>query len=133
MAINKVDYDGRVLMDLTEDTVTENNLLEGATAHGRDGEPIEGKVVIALVIDSLDSESTLDALSANQGRVLDEKITEQGTQLGQQLSENYRELEDEILEKSNGIYDVMPDCKELTDAAIDSVFQTVFGGEDETD
>lgn len=33
---------GEVLMDLTNDTVASNNLLEGFTAHGADGEPITG-------------------------------------------------------------------------------------------
>ena len=34
--------DGRVLIDLTQDTVEPSNLLSGFTAHGADGEPIEG-------------------------------------------------------------------------------------------
>ena len=33
---------GEVLMDLTADTVKENNLLKGYTAHGADGEPLVG-------------------------------------------------------------------------------------------
>lgn len=42
MAINKVIYDGDTLIDLTSDTVTEETLLVGSKAHGKDGEPIEG-------------------------------------------------------------------------------------------
>lgn len=42
MAINKVVYGGRALIDLTSDTVTEDKLLEGAIAHGKDGETITG-------------------------------------------------------------------------------------------
>ena len=42
MAINKVVYGGQVLIDLTGDTVTADNLLSGFTAHGKDGSPIEG-------------------------------------------------------------------------------------------
>lgn len=34
--------DGTVLMDLTADTVTASDLLEGVTAHGKDGAPITG-------------------------------------------------------------------------------------------
>lgn len=34
--------DGRVLMDLTADTVKKDKLLKGYTAHGADGEPITG-------------------------------------------------------------------------------------------
>lgn len=34
--------DGRVLIDLTGDTITAADLLEGVTAHGKDGAPITG-------------------------------------------------------------------------------------------
>ena len=42
MAISKVVYGGSVLIDLTADTILANKLLAGYTAHGADGEPIEG-------------------------------------------------------------------------------------------
>ena len=42
MAINKVVYGDQVLIDLTGDTVTADKLLTGITAHGKDGELIEG-------------------------------------------------------------------------------------------
>lgn len=42
MGASKVIYGGRVLIDLTADTVVEDKLLKGYTAHGADGEPIEG-------------------------------------------------------------------------------------------
>ena len=42
MANSKIVFAGRVLMDLTNDTVTEDKLLDGTTAHGPDGEPIVG-------------------------------------------------------------------------------------------
>ena len=42
MAINKVIYGSQVLIDLTGDTVTADNLLSGFTAHGKNGSPIEG-------------------------------------------------------------------------------------------
>ena len=40
--ISKVIYAGETLIDLTNDTVTKDKLLIGATAHGKDGELIEG-------------------------------------------------------------------------------------------
>ena len=40
---NKVVYGGKVLIDLTNDTVDENSLLEGYTAHKSDGSVISGK------------------------------------------------------------------------------------------
>lgn len=42
MANSKVIYGGRVLIDLTSDTVVEDKLLKGYTAHGADGEVVNG-------------------------------------------------------------------------------------------
>lgn len=42
MPVNKVIYDNRTLIDLTNDTVTEETLLEGYTAHSKDGTIING-------------------------------------------------------------------------------------------
>lgn len=40
--ISKVIYGGEVLIDLTGDSVTPEKLLEGTTAHGKDGELVTG-------------------------------------------------------------------------------------------
>jgi hypothetical protein len=40
--INKVIYGGNTLMDLTADTITAAQLLEGVTAHDKSGAPIVG-------------------------------------------------------------------------------------------
>ena len=45
MPVNKVIYGSNVLLDLTEDTVTTDNLLKGATAHRADGTAISGQLV----------------------------------------------------------------------------------------
>ena len=42
MAISKVIYGGETLIDLTADSVKEDKLLKGITAHRADGEPITG-------------------------------------------------------------------------------------------
>ena len=42
MAISKVVFGGDTLIDLTKDTVKEDKLLKGYTAHGADGEKITG-------------------------------------------------------------------------------------------
>lgn len=42
MAISKIIYGGDTLIDLTSDTVTADKLLTGYTAHGADGEIVEG-------------------------------------------------------------------------------------------
>lgn len=41
-AINKIIYGGRVLIDLTSDTVTADKLLSGYKAHGADGNVVNG-------------------------------------------------------------------------------------------
>lgn len=42
MAISKAVYGGRTLIDLTADTIKAEHLLKGYTAHGADGEPLNG-------------------------------------------------------------------------------------------
>lgn len=42
MAVNKVIYGDRTLVDLTQDSVNEDNLLEGETAHDASGNPVTG-------------------------------------------------------------------------------------------
>lgn len=49
MAVNKVEIDGVVKLDLTQDTVTEDTLLKGVTAHDAAGNAVEGKVVTTPV------------------------------------------------------------------------------------
>lgn len=61
MAVNQVIVGDEVKLDLTADTVSEDNLLAGATAHNAAGEPIEGAVVVAP-IDSELSETSENAI-----------------------------------------------------------------------
>lgn len=42
MGKSKIIYGGETLIDLTADTITEDKLLKGFTAHGKDGEPMTG-------------------------------------------------------------------------------------------
>lgn len=44
MAINKVDFGNTTLIDISNDTVTANTLLQGATAHDNSGTQINGAV-----------------------------------------------------------------------------------------
>lgn len=64
MAISKVVYGGRVLMDLTADTVQADKLLKGITAHGADGEPITG----ACTFDSDTQDATAAAAEILSGK-----------------------------------------------------------------
>lgn len=65
MAISKVVYGGRTLIDLTADTVTSDKILKGYTAHGADGEPLTGTC-------TFDSDTT-DA-TASDAEILSGKI-----------------------------------------------------------
>ena len=47
--VNKVVYGDEVLIDLSEDTVTESTLKRGTTAHTRSGEQITGELDILPV------------------------------------------------------------------------------------
>lgn len=49
MAVNKVEVNGETVLDLTNDTVSEDSLLDGTTAHDKAGNPIEGKVKLSSV------------------------------------------------------------------------------------
>ena len=64
MAVNKVEYVGRVLIDLTQDTVSENNLLSGVVAHDATGRQITG---------ALENVGGLNGQTTVSGQVLQEK------------------------------------------------------------
>ena len=57
MAVNKVEINGEVKLDLTQDTVTAAKLVQGETAHDASGELIVGTMAnngaIAKTIDGL--------------------------------------------------------------------------------
>lgn len=47
--VNKVEYNGSTLIDLTSDTVTPEALLAGYTAHDKSGAVINGAIEIATM------------------------------------------------------------------------------------
>lgn len=49
MAVSKIVYDGRALIDLTADTVTADALLSGTTAHDKAGNVVTGVLTFATV------------------------------------------------------------------------------------
>lgn len=57
MGVSKVVLGEETLVDLTNDSVNEENLLEGATAHGANGEPVKGNVVVPTKISQLENDS----------------------------------------------------------------------------
>lgn len=64
MGVSKVEYAGKVLLDLTEDTVTEEHLLEGAVAHDKTGKQIVG-ALINLAEDTVAPENLLAGATAH--------------------------------------------------------------------
>ena len=49
MAVSKVVYGNRAIIDLTADTVTADTLLAGATAHTASGDRVDGAVSFITV------------------------------------------------------------------------------------
>ena len=58
MAINKVEFGDRTLIDLTADTVEPQTMLKGTTAHNAAGEQIEGAVITAPLSNDIPSAPT---------------------------------------------------------------------------
>lgn len=51
MGYNIIKYAGKVLIDLSKDTVTSDKLLEGYTAHGANGDKVTGTMKKMTVSD----------------------------------------------------------------------------------
>lgn len=64
MAYSKVIYGGKVLIDLTSDTVAADKLLRGFTAHGADGEVVNG----TCTFDSNTQDATAKAAEILSGK-----------------------------------------------------------------
>ena len=64
MAVNEVILNGETLVSLANDTVTADSLLNGATAHNAEGEPIEGSVVVPTKTSQLTNDSGFVAIAA---------------------------------------------------------------------
>lgn len=70
MAVNKVVFGDKVIMDTTGVTVTENTMLRGITALAANGETITGTLDTAPLYNELDKEDEGFALDARQGKIL---------------------------------------------------------------
>lgn len=61
MGYNAIEIDGEMKLDLSGDTVTEDTLPEGITAHDATGEPIVGKMKFVESVNGKNGKVTLDA------------------------------------------------------------------------
>lgn len=66
MAINKVVYDGNVLVDLTDSTVTSDKMLEGVTTYDAKGNRITGSLKRVQAFDDGKGNITVNGLSATE-------------------------------------------------------------------
>lgn len=57
MAVNEVIINGETVLSLVDDTVSSDNLLEGATAHNAKGEPVTGAAKIPTKTSELINDS----------------------------------------------------------------------------
>lgn len=74
MAINKVIYGGRTLIDLSGDTVTADKILDGFTAHDKKGETITG--TCKYDVDSSDATAAVaEILHGKTAYVRGQKLT----------------------------------------------------------
>lgn len=79
MAINKVEYSGETLIDLTSDTVSQDTLIAGVTAHAANGEKITGtfnpSVYLEKAGDASDTTVTFTQASARANIATGEKLS----------------------------------------------------------
>jgi len=102
MAINKVEFGGQTLIDLTEDTVTPSTLMAGETAHDRSGAAIVGTAT--------GGSSTLAQLTdVNLTNLSDEQIIKYNSTT--QKWENADAGGSDIVHLTKAEYDALPNTK----------------------
>lgn len=117
MAVNKVEYFGRVILDLTEDTITDDKLHKGVTAHDKSGAKVTGTF-------TLDNEiTTQDELITAIKTALQGKASGGGTPTPTQ------EKTVDITE--NGTFEVIPDDGYALSKVTANVNVASSGGGDE--
>lgn len=81
MGYNQIIYDGNPLIDLTQDTVTEETLLSGITAHNAAGDPIVGMMENSGPPDVITAGETPVAGSFNVKEITTTSTTDSGNRI----------------------------------------------------
>lgn len=102
MAVSKVVFGNKTLMDLTGDTVTPEKLLSGITAHGKDGEKITGTCTYNA--DTTDANAVADEILAGKTAYVNgNKVT--GTMTNRGSVEGIIKTKDEVYTIQSGYHD----------------------------
>ena len=96
MAVSKVVLGDETLVDLTSDTVSEDTLLKGATAHAANGEQITGGVVVTPMYTGTKSaiESAIASGEIPEGAVVNITDDEEASSFQAQINEINSSLND---------------------------------------
>ena len=78
MRVNKVELGDEVMFDLNADTVSEDSLIAGTTAHNAVGEPITGTVVVAPIGNELSEESENPVQNKVISAAMNDKLAKTG-------------------------------------------------------
>lgn len=78
MAVNKVVFGNTTIMDISDSTVTPNNMLTGTKAYGANGEPVIGNISAMTQEEASAGTSTDPRLIS--AKVLNDTIMEKGNQ-----------------------------------------------------
>lgn len=119
MAINKVVFGNDTLIDLTDDSVSASNLLEGETAHDRSGASITGTAKQGHIIQNVNG---TDLTQRAKLQFADADVTDDST--------NQKTIVNVVRERTQARYDAMPAADkakgiiEITDADAKPLFDT---------
>ena len=88
MAVNKVEFGKEALIDLTSDTVTQQSLLKGYSAHNKSGKLIEGVAVVPTKVSELENDENYIKLEEINDLTpdFDKEETRDNIQSGEKIS-----------------------------------------------
>lgn len=119
MGVNAVEYDGKTLIDLSGDTITEDTLVEGVTAHDANGNPILGKFGIKS-IEKTATQGLVDTytITLTNGRTFTYQIINGKSAYEYAKDGGYTGTEDEFCKMLSISY--IPDSRRINGKTLDS-------------